>query len=424
LKNFTAPRGTFDILPADAARWQALERLIDDVCARFDYGEIRTPMFESTEVFVRTLGETTDVVAKEMYTFTDRGGRSITLRPELTAPVVRAALEHNLLQAPPLKLYYRGPFFRYERPQKGRFRQAHQFGVECFGVAGPEADVEVIGLAHEVIRGAGIEDVRLEINSMGCQECRTRYRTALVEHFEKHRAALSETSRERLDRNPLRILDSKDPADRAIVAEGPRIDAYLCAECRAHFDAVLALLDGMAVAWELNPLIVRGFDYYTRTVFEFSSGELGSQNAVCGGGRYDGLVESMGGPPTPGVGFGMGMDRLLIVSAASVSAGERSSNGRRIDVAFVALDEPGSRALVPAMHGLRRRGFAAAMDYTRRKLEKQLRAAADAGASYAVIVGEDERKAGEATLQDLATRDRTRVALADLESTVAARLRK
>jgi histidyl-tRNA synthetase len=423
LKNFTAPRGTFDILPADSARWQGLERLIDDVCARFGYGEIRTPMFESTEVFVRTLGETTDVVDKEMYTFVDRGGRSITLRPELTAPVVRAALEHNMLQSPPLKLYYRGAFFRYERPQKGRYRQAHQFGVECFGVAGPEADAEVIALALEVIRGAGIGDVRLEINSMGCPECRGRFRSALLEHLERHRSELSETSRERLARNPLRILDSKDPADRAIVASGPRIDAYLCAECRTHFDAVLALLDGMHIVWELNPHIVRGFDYYTRTVFEFSSGALGSQNAVCGGGRYDGLVESMGGPQTPGVGFGMGMDRLLIVSA-STGLPDVLARRKKLDVAFIALDEEGGRSLIPAMYGVRRRGFAADMDYTRRKLEKQLRAASECGASLAAIAGEDERASGAATLQDLTTRVRTRVGLDELESAIAARLQE
>lgn len=424
MKHFTAPRGTFDILPSDSPRWQALEGLIDDACARFGYGEIRTPIFESTDVFVRTLGETTDVVAKEMYTFVDRGGRSITLRPELTAPVVRAVLEHNMLQAPPVKLYYRGPFFRYERPQKGRFRQAHQFGVECFGVAGPEADAEVIALALEVITNTGIGDVRLEVNSMGCAECRATYRSALVAYLESRKDGLSEASRDRLERNPLRILDSKDPQDGAVIAGGPRIDQYLCAACRAHFDAVLALLDSMHIRWELNPLIVRGFDYYTRTVFEFSSGVLGSQNAICGGGRYDGLVESMGGPPTPGVGFGMGMDRLLLVARGDAEPKNGALARGRIDVAFVALDETAARLLVPAMHGLRKRGIPADMDYTRRKLEKQLRSAGDAGARFAAIVGEDERVAGEATVQDLSTRERTRVKLSELEAALAARLGK
>ena len=424
MKNFAAPRGTYDILPPDSSRWQALERLIDDVCGRFGYGEIRTPIFESTDVFVRTLGETTDVVAKEMYTFVDRGGRSITLRPELTAPVVRAVLERNLLQSPPVKLYYRGPFFRYERPQKGRHRQAHQCGVECFGVAGPEADAEVIALALEIIRGAGIHDVRLDVNSMGCSECRARYRAALVAYLQQHTAELSETSRERLERNPLRILDSKDPSDQSLIAKGPTIHAFLCDACRAHLDGVLALLDAMGISWRLNPLIVRGFDYYTRTVFEFISEKLGSQNAVCGGGRYDGLVAAMGGPQTPGVGFGMGMDRLLIAAEAALDSGDGISARRRLDVAFVALDAAAARSVIPAMYALRKRGIAADMDYTMRKIDKQLRAAGDAGARYAAIVGEDERAAGEATLQDLETRERTRVKLADLEAAVATRLGK
>lgn len=424
MKHFSAPRGTFDILPPDSKSWQALERRIDEVCSRFGYGEIRTPMFESTDVFVRTLGETTDVVDKEMYTFEDRGGRSITLRPELTAPAVRAVLEHDLLRTPPVKLYYRGAFFRYERPQKGRFRQAHQFGVECFGVEGPEADAEVIALALEVIRRSGIDDSTLEVNSMGCAACRADYRLALVAYLEAHRDALSETSRQRLERNPLRILDSKDPADQTLVAAGPKIGDYLCDACRAHFDGVLALLDAMHIAWRRNPLIVRGFDYYTRTVFEFSSSALGSQNAICGGGRYDGLVESMGGPPTPGVGFGMGMDRLLIVAQAARPPSDGVASRGGIDVAFIALDQDSSRLLVPPMYALRRRGVAADMDYTRRKLEKQLRAAGDAGARFAAIVGEDERKAGDATVQDLSTRERTRVKLVDLEAALLGRLGK
>ncbi|HET9341676.1 MAG TPA: histidine--tRNA ligase [Candidatus Eremiobacteraceae bacterium] len=424
MKNFSAPRGTFDILPPGSKRWQALERRIDDVCSRFGYGEIRTPMFESTEVFVRTLGETTDVVDKEMYTFVDRGGRSLTLRPELTAPAVRAVLEHDLLRTPPVKLYYRGAFFRYERPQKGRFRQAHQFGVECFGVEGPEADAEVIALALEIIRASGIAEVTLEVNSMGCPTCRADYRNALVAYLDAHRDALSETSRDRLARNPLRILDSKDPSDKMLVAAGPKIGDYLCDACRAHFDGVLALLDAMHIAWRRNPLIVRGFDYYTRTVFEFSSEALGSQNAICGGGRYDGLVESMGGPPTPGVGFGMGMDRLLIVAQSSERATDGLASRSGIDVAFIALDPDSTLLLVPPMYALRKRGVAVDMDYTRRKLEKQLRAAGDAGARFAAIVGEDERKAGDATVQDLSTRERERVKLVDLEAALLGRLGK
>lgn len=424
MTQFTAPRGTFDILPDESLRWQAVERLIDDVCARFGYGEIRTPIFEHTDVFVRTLGEMTDVVSKEMYTFVDRGGRSITLRPEMTAPVVRAVLEHHLLQSPPLKLYYRGPFFRYERPQKGRYRQAHQCGIECFGAPGSEADAEVIAVALQIITEAGIEDVTLEVNSMGCADCRARYRDALIAHLERHRDRLSATSVDRLARNPLRILDSKDENDREIVRAGPRIDAFLCEACRAHFDGVLALLDGMGIVWKRNPMIVRGFDYYTRTVFEISSGMLGAQNAVCGGGRYDGLVESMGGPETPGVGFGMGMDRVLLLAAEGTNPALSRGRRRRFDVAFVALGEEDARALMPAMHRVRQHGIAAGMDFTRRKLDKQLRAAADAGARFAVIVGEDERASRSATVQDLTTRTRTRVALDEIEREIAARMTK
>ncbi|HLJ83238.1 MAG TPA: histidine--tRNA ligase [Candidatus Eremiobacteraceae bacterium] len=421
MKNLTAPRGTYDILPDDSRRWQALEAVIDGVCARYCYGEIRTPLFESTDVFVRTIGEGTDIVDKEMYTFIDRGGRSITLRPELTAPVVRAVLEHSMLQTLPLKLYYRGPFFRYERPQRGRFRQAHQVGVECFGTAAPEADAEVIALALDVVGGAGIRDRHLELNSIGCPTCRAVYRKALVEYFEKNSATLSELSRARLTTNPLRILDSKDEADLRLVATAPRVLDYLCAECRAHFEGVKSSLRSMHIDFAINPNIVRGLDYYTRTVFEITSPALGAQSAVAGGGRYDGLVESMGGPPTPGVGFGMGMDRLILAAHAE---GSSNSDERQLDVAFVALETAGLAALVPALHAMRTAGFRADVDYTLRKMDKQLKNAAARGARLAVIVGSDELSAGEATIQNLDTRERSRVALAHVEGEVVRRLQQ
>jgi len=420
VSNLTAPRGTYDILPAQSIRWQALEGIIDATCSRFGYGEIRTPIFESTDVFVRTIGEGTDIVDKEMYTFDDRAGRSLTLRPELTAPVVRAALEHNLLQSLPLKLYYRGPFFRYERPQKGRYRQAHQFGVECFGVAAPQADAEVIALALAVLAGAGIRELTTELNSMGCPECRPAYRAATIEHFKKHAAALSETSRARLQTNPLRILDSKDPADRALIDAAPVITDFLCAQCVAHFEGTQATLRAMGIAFTLNHRIVRGLDYYTRTVFEITSNALGAQSAVCGGGRYDGLVETMGGPPTPGVGFGMGMDRLLIVAEATGSA--LGSTDGALDVAFVALDDASLAAVVPVMQAARIAGLRADVDYTLRKMDKQVKAAAARGAAYAVIVGSDELAAGEATLQDLRTRERERIRLAEVGHELARRI--
>jgi len=420
VKNLTAPRGTYDILPDDSRRWQALEAVIDSVCARYCYGEIRTPQFESTEVFIRTIGEGTDIVDKEMYTFTDRGGRSITLRPELTAPVVRAVLEHSMLQSLPLKLYYRGPFFRYERPQRGRFRQAHQVGVECFGAEAPEADAEVIALALDVVAGAGIRDRHLDLNSIGCPTCRAVYRKALVEYFEKNIATLSEQSRVRLLTNPMRILDSKDEADQRLIATAPRVLDYLCEECTAHFEGVKESLRAMRIEFSINPNIVRGLDYYTRTVFEITSPALGAQSAVAGGGRYDGLVESMGGPPTPGVGFGMGMDRLILAAHA---AGSPDGGKRQLDVAFVALDKAGLAALVPVLHATRTAGFRADVDYTLRKMDKQLKGAAARGAPLAVIVGSDELSAGEATIQDLVTRERARVAIANVEGEIARRLR-
>jgi histidyl-tRNA synthetase len=418
VKHAAAPRGTFDVLPTNARRWQALERIVDEVCGRFGYGEIRTPIFESTEVFVRTIGVGTDIVDKEMYTFTDRGDRSITLRPEFTAPVVRAVLEHNLLQTLPLKLYYRGPIFRYERPQRGRYRQSHQWGIECFGVEGPEADAEVIALGIEVLRAIGITDHQLDINSMGCEWCRAEYRAALVAYLMERAADLSATSRERLERNPLRILDSKDEGDRRVLAAAPTIDSFWCEACRAHLASVRELLDAMGIQSELNTHIVRGFDYYTRTVFEISSKALGSQNAICGGGRYDRLVKDMGGPNTPAVGLAMGIDRLLMLIDEGKST--KLDGEPQVHVAFIALEPEDVQTLVPVMQGLRRRGIGADMDYTRRKLEKQIKAAAESGARFAVIVGGDERASGEATIQDLQTRERRRVKLADVGDAIAA----
>jgi len=422
VKHVTAPRGTFDILPPESAEWQELEHVIDEVCTRFGYQEVRTPIFESTDVFVKPIGEGTDIVDKEMYTFTDRGGRSITLRPELTAPVVRAVLEHNLLQTLPLKLYYRGPIFRYERPQKGRYRQAHQWGVECFGAAGPEADAEIIALGLEVMRAIGITDYRLEINSLGCESCRRTYREALVAFLRDNADRLSETSRERLERNPLRILDSKDQRDIDLLNQAPTMDAFLCPACQEHFATLRTLLERMGIRALHNPHIVRGLDYYTRTVFEISSTALGAQNSVCGGGRYDGLVKSMGGPETAGVGLAMGMDRMLML-ARSAKGGEAHNGRPRVDVVFVALDEASAHTLVPVMNAVRARHISADMDYTRRHIDKQLRAAGDSGARYAVIVGEDERRSAQATIQDLATRERSRIALDGVVGELAVRLR-
>ena len=418
MTKITAPRGTQDLVPPRSARWQALERSIHAIARRFGYGEIRTPIFEATELFVRGVGESTDVVEKEMYTFTDKGDRSMTLRPEWTAPVVRAALEHHLLANGPQRLYYVGPFFRYERPQAGRYRQAHQFGVECFGFAEPEADVEVIQLAAELLRARRIDDVALRLNSLGDAACRPAYREALLAHFRPHAARLSADSQRRLERNPLRILDSKAPDDAELVASAPSFVDALCAECAAHFARVRSLLDAIGVRHVVDPRIARGFDYYARTVFEFVSPSLGAQSTICGGGRYDGLVASLGGPPTPAVGFGLGIERRLMATAAAGHGEEEAACG----IAAIALGAAARGALVPVVAAARQvAAVPVTIDYREAKLETALKRAVRSGARAALIVGDEELASRRWTLRDLRTREQTRVdADADAHATARA----
>lgn len=393
-----APRGTADLYPPDSSRWQSLESRIHALAARYGYGEIRTPVFESTDLFVRGVGETTDIVEKEMYTFTDRGDRNLTLRPEWTAPVVRAALEHHMLGQGPQRLYYVGPIFRYERPQRGRYRQSHQFGVECFGFAGPEADLEVISMAWELVREHGIEDAQLRINSIGDRSCRDAYREALLKHVRPHAATMSEESRRRIERNPLRLLDSKDPADLPFVETAPTFEQFLCAACKEHFDALKSYLDLAGVPYVVDPRIVRGLDYYTRTVFEISSGALGAQSAVCGGGRYDDLVRSLGGPETPAVGFALGMERFLMVLEALGERGEAERSG----IQAIALGAQARAVLTPIVAELRRSLRSPTyIDYQDRKLLAHLKLADRNRARYALILGSDELAAGHAVLRDL-----------------------
>lgn len=396
-----APRGTQDFFPPQSGRWQELEARIHALARRYGYGEIRTPVFESTELFVRGVGETSDIVEKEMYTFDDKGGRSMTLRPEWTAPVVRAALQHGLFEQGPQRLYYIGPIFRYERPQAGRYRQSHQFGVECAGYAQPEADAEVISLAWDLLQAYKIAGVTLKLNSIGDQNCRPHYRDALRAHFAPHLASLSAESQRRLDRNPLRVLDSKAPEDRELVASAPAFEKFLCADCRAHFEGVKAALDAAGVVYEVDARIVRGLDYYTRTVFEFVSDALGSQNAICAGGRYDGLIESLGGPATPAVGFALGMERFLW---AVESAGTRAE-ARREGIQAIAIGRQALRELLPLVAELRRAsGFPVFIDYADRKLLAQLKLADRNNARYALILGEQELASGQIVLRDLVTR--------------------
>jgi histidyl-tRNA synthetase len=416
VNQISAPRGTQDILPPASAAWNRLETDCRDIAHRFGYGEIRTPMFEATELFVRGVGETTDIVEKEMYTFPDKAGRSMTLRPEWTAGVVRALLQHKLIGQGPQRLSYVGPFFRYERPQAGRYRQAHQFGVECFGIAGPEADVEVIQIAAMLIRRYGLHDAVLNINSVGDAKCRPLYREALLAHFRPHAAELSEDSRRRLERNPLRILDSKDPADRPFVESAPTFLDVLCDDCKTHFATLQHELELLEIPYVVNPRLVRGLDYYTRTVFEFISGSLGAQSTVCGGGRYDGLVAALGGPDTPGVGFGLGLERFLMMVAAA--AGDHLPP--REGIQAIALGEPAKEWLLPIVAALRElMPHPTFADWENRKLTAHFKIADKNNARWALILGEDELANGQVVLRDLLAREDRRLPLAASAAEVA-----
>ena len=417
MEKIRAPRGTADVYPPDTARWQEFEARARAIARRFGYGEIRTPMFEATELFVRGVGETTDIVEKEMYTFLDKSERSLTLRPEWTAPVVRAMLEHNLLATGAQRLFYIGPFFRYERPQAGRYRQANQFGVECFGFAGPEADVEVIALALELLRAYDLPGVTLNVNSIGDECCRPAYREALLAYFRPHSAELSADSQRRLERNPLRILDSKETQDRALVAGAPAFLDLLCADCAAHFRAVCALLESAGIPFTVDPRLVRGFDYYTRTVFEFVSEALGAQSTLCGGGRYDDLVRSLGGPPTPAVGFGLCIERFLMVLDALGTQALPEPHG----LAVIALGAPARTRAVPLVAALRRVSgdVPITIDYQDAKIAVQFKRAERAGARAAVILGDDELARGELVLRDLSARTQDTVAIKGAESATA-----
>jgi histidyl-tRNA synthetase len=416
VNRLAAPRGTHDVLPPRSADWNRLEGRARGIAERFGYGEIRTPTFEATELFVRGVGETTDIVEKEMYTFDDKGGRSMTLRPEWTAPVVRAALEHSLFAQGPQRLYYVGSIFRYERPQAGRYREAHQFGIECFGFPGPEADVEVIGVAVNLIRQYDLGGVTVRLNSVGDDVCRPRYREALLAHFRPHAAELSADSRSRLERNPLRILDSKSPADAPFVANAPTLLDSLCDGCREHFAGVRRYLDELGIAYEVDPRIVRGLDYYTRTVFEITSTALGAQSTVCGGGRYDGLVASLGGPPTPAVGFGLGLERFLMMVDAAAGAAAEPRRG----IQAIALGAAARARLVPLAGRLRAEtDVPVFIDYGERKLIAHFKLADRNRARWALILGDDELALGEIVLRDLEERSERRLPLADAPSSVA-----
>jgi len=405
-------RGAPDILPEDAGKWQQLEVVARDVLARYGYAEIRTPLFERTELFVRGIGEGTDIVEKEMYTFADRGGESLTLRPEATASLMRAYVEHNLgAQGGLVKLYLIGPMFRHERPQSGRFRQFHQIDAEIVGSPGPAVDAEVVALLHHLLEAWGLTGIAVNVNSIGDPVCRPAYRQAFVAYMEGHRSALCPDCLVRLQKNPLRILDCKVAACQQVAAGAPTIAGYLCAACRDHFATVRRLLDTLKIEHAVNERLVRGLDYYTRTTFEFLNPALGAQNAVAGGGRYDGLVEEIGGPPTPAIGFAIGEERILASLAAQGAAPELPPP----DGVYVAT--VGAEAFPPALalaQTLRRKGLRAAVDLEGRSLKAQMRQANKDRFRYTVILGEDELKRGEGTMKDMVTGDQRAIPLGEV----------
>jgi histidyl-tRNA synthetase len=396
-----AVKGMNDILPAESARWEWFEDKVRSLMARYGYANMRTPVVEPTALFVRGLGEVTDIVEKEMYSFTDAmNGDALTLRPEATAGLVRAAIEHNALYGGPMRIWSQVAVFRHERPQKGRYRQFHQIDVEAFGLAGPDVDAEQILMCRTLCRELGFvegRDVRLEINCLGQPAERAAHRAALVAHFEAYRDALDEDSKRRLLTNPLRILDSKNPAMQALVEAAPKLIDHLGEASLAHFDGLRRLLDAAGLAYRVNPRLVRGLDYYNLTVFEWVTELLGSQGTVCGGGRYDGLFEQLGGKPTPAVGWGMGIERmLLLLEALQTRVPDRAPAVYAVMPSNAALE----RAL-PALEALRAAGLAVQMHAGGGSMKSQFKRADASGARYALIFGDDELARGEVALKDL-----------------------
>ncbi|MCI5515082.1 MAG: histidine--tRNA ligase [Eubacterium sp.] len=398
-----AIKGTNDVLPGESYKNQYIESTCLSVAEKYGYKEMRTPVFEHTELFQRGVGDTTDVVQKEMYTFDDKGGRSITLRPEGTAGAARAFLENGLSnEALPQKICYLTSCYRYEKPQAGRLREFHQFGIECFGATSPLADAEMISLAKQVFDELEVKDLHLELNSIGCPTCRAEYHKALKEYFESRKDELCDTCRDRLDRNPMRILDCKSPVCHEIAQGAPVVLDYLCDECREHFDTVKKYLDAMNIEYVVNPQIVRGLDYYTKTVFEFVSDSIGAQGTVCGGGRYDGLIQELGGQPTPSLGFGMGLERLKLVMDAQNCP---YPDEEKPDLFIVAMGEKAVLKAVEIAKDMRDEGFSVLYDLNGRSLRAQMKYADKLGAKFNVVIGDNEVDNGTAKLKNMATGD-------------------
>lgn len=404
-----AIKGTKDVLPNEVHKNQYLEATALDIAEKYGYHEIRTPVFEHTELFQRGVGDTTDVVQKEMYTFDDKGGRSITLRPEGTAGAARAFLENGLCnEALPQKVCYITSCYRYEKPQAGRLREFHQFGVECFGTQSPLADAELIALAKSIFDTLEVKDIHLEINSIGCPKCRSKYYDALRAYFAKRQDELCDTCKGRLERNPMRILDCKSPICREIAKDAPAVLDYLCDDCKEHFEKVQAYLKAQDIEYTINPRIVRGLDYYTKTVFEFVSDAIGAQGTVCGGGRYDGLIEELGGQKTPSLGFGMGLERLQLVMEAQDCP---FPEAEKPDLFIVALGDSATMKAVEIAKDMRAEGFSVLYDLNQRSVRAQMKYANKMGAKFNVVIGDDEVLSGKAKLKDMETGEETDIDL-------------
>ena len=409
----SAPRGTKDIMPSEVNNWRYLEGVVRDICAKYGYKEIRTPVFEHTELFQRGIGDTTDVVEKEMYTFTDRGNRSITLRPENTASAVRAYVEHKLSKdEAATKFFYIGSMFRYDRPQAGRLREFHQFGIEALGVPGPNVDAEIILLAVQVLESLGLKDLKLKINSVGCPNCRPGHRIKLQEFFKPNFEALCQDCKSRYDRNPLRLLDCKNPKCQEVGVGAPSLEECLCEDCKAHFEGVKELLTAAGVDYVVDHNLVRGLDYYTKTAFEIQYSPLGAQSAVCGGGRYDGLVQEISGDEArPGIGFAMGMERVLLALEKQNLLPDFDES---ID-AFVVVPKKELFTLAfKTVMELRRAGAKVEYDYETKSMKSQMKKANKAQAKFTIIFGEDEVSRGCVTLKDMSNSEQKEVAIDEL----------
>ncbi|WP_130806784.1 histidine--tRNA ligase [Senegalia massiliensis] len=417
-----APRGTKDVLPNESYKWQYLEKIFREICNSFGYKEIRTPTFEHTELFERGVGETTDVVQKEMYTFLDKGDRSITLKAEGTAPAARLYVENKLYaDAQPIKTFYITPIFRYERPQKGRLREHHQFGVEVYGSENPSIDAEVISILDNLYKRLEIQGIELQINSIGCSKCRPNYDKALKEYLSERLDKLCETCNSRFDTNPMRILDCKNDNCQMELKEAPTMLDYLCDECSEHFDGVKNYLDNLEVEYIVNPRIVRGLDYYTKTAFEFISSEIGAKSTVCGGGRYDGLVEQIGGPSTPAIGFGMGIERLILTLENNNIEIPKEDD---LDIFIVTMGDKAKSLAMKIVKDLRTLGISSDLDHLDRSVKAQFKYSNKLNSTYTIVIGDNEIENKSIKIKNMKTGDQEDLSLENVVESIEERLRR